>query len=120
MTQRQNNRAVGQCKEELAAGYLRSKGYTILERNYRSYSGEIDLIAIAGNTIVFFEVKYRAGSRYGSPGEAVDHRKQQTIYRVAQQYMMSHGYREDAAARFDVISILGDEIRHYQDAFGGM
>ncbi len=113
----ENRRKKGAKYEERAAEYLEGLGWRILERNYRCRTGEIDLIAADGQTLVFVEVKYRRSDTYGSPAEAVDGRKQRTICRVADHYRMCHGVLEGQACRFDVISVQGEELSLLQDAF---
>ncbi len=114
---RDNKRVTGSRYEEMAAAFLHQKGYRILERNFRSRQGEIDLIAQDGPCLVFVEVKYRRNLQSGYPEEAVDERKQRTIRRVAEYYLYSHGYGEDTPCRFDVVAILGDQIRLISHAF---
>lgn len=79
--------------------------------------GEIDIIAKDGAYLVFVEVKYRAGEGTGNPLEAVTKAKQRTISKVALYYRMTHGYGEFSPSRFDVVAILGDEIRLVKNAF---
>lgn len=110
---------MGSQYEELAAEFLRNKGYEILEMNYRVRSGEIDMIARDGRYLVFLEVKYRANDRRGSAVEAVDHRKQQVIWRTARYYLHQHKYPAEQPCRFDVIGITGTQIQHIENAFGG-
>lgn len=101
-----NKRALlGDAGEHLAAEHLHRQGYTILHRNYRSRSGEIDIIARQGDTLVFAEVKTRRTADFGPPAAAVTRRKQAQISRVAQEYLAKENLF-DTAARFDVISIL--------------
>ena len=113
-----NKRQVGTQYESMAVQYLTEAGYHILERNFRCRTGEIDIIAKDGAYLVFVEVKYRASAACGSALEAVDYRKQQSILRVAQYYMVSHGYRTQTNCRFDVVAIQGTEITLIQNAFG--
>ncbi|MBQ5952257.1 MAG: YraN family protein [Lachnospiraceae bacterium] len=116
----QNNRRIGTGYETRAALFLEEAGCRILERNYRCRLGEIDLIAEQDGVLVFVEVKFREGSGAGDPLEAVGVRKQQTIYRVAQQYLLSHGLSEETPCRFDVIGMTRETVRHIENAFGGM
>ena len=71
-----NNRLKGAYYEERAAAFLKSLGFDILSRNYRSPAGEIDIIAGRNGIISFIEVKYRATDAFGIPSEAVDRKKQ--------------------------------------------
>ena len=113
-----NKRQVGTQYESMAVQYLTEAGDHILERNFRCRTGEIDIIAKDGAYLVFVEVKYRASAACGSALEAVDYRKQQSILRVAQYYMVSHGYGTQTNCRFDVVAIQGTEITLIQNAFG--
>lgn len=115
-----NKRSIGTKYEDLAEAFLKEKGYTILERNYRTRSGEIDIIARDGRYLVFLEVKYRSGKRNGTALEAVDYRKQQIIYRTARVYLYQHRYLADQPCRFDVLGITGEQIEHVKNAFGGL
>lgn len=112
-----NKRWTGGQYEKLAAEYLRLHGVTVLEMNYRVRDGEIDLIGLDGPYLVFVEVKYRRDGKKGDPAEAVTAGKQERIRRTARQYLYSHRYREDAPCRFDVVGILGKEIRWIRNAF---
>lgn len=114
---KQSNRMIGSRYEKLAAAYLIEKGYHILEYNYRYSSGEIDLIGRQGEYLVFIEVKYRKTATCGDPAEAVTRKKQQRILRTAECYLLTHGYGENTPCRFDVVTILGQEIRMIQNAF---
>ncbi len=113
-----NKRKTGAVYEHKAAEYLEKAGFRILEMNYRCRAGEIDIVARDGRYVVFCEVKYRSGSRAGSPLEAVDFKKQQVIFRCAQFYLAEH-HLWDVPCRFDVIGIAGGEIAHIRDAFTG-
>lgn len=114
--------AVGRYGEEMAIEHLKRQRYRILERNYRKPFGEVDIIASDKETVVFIEVKTRQSTRFGSPFEAVDIRKQRQISRVAQEYLQTHG-ATDVSARFDVIAVRVDRdnrliaIDHLQNAF---
>lgn len=112
-----NKRETGTRYEEAAADYLRQRGLSILEQNYRCREGEIDLIAKDGSYLVFVEVKYRKDTAKGYPAEAVDHYKQQHILKTARYYLYNHRYGEDTPCRFDVIGILDHEIEWIQNAF---
>lgn len=103
----------GQTGEDLAAEHLRRQGYTILHRNYRSRSGEIDIIARHGKTLVFAEVKTRKTEDFGGPAAAVTLRKQAQISRVAVEYLAREDLF-DSAARFDVVAVLAPAGRQPQ------
>lgn len=112
-----NNRQVGKKAETKAKVYLEENGVTVLEENYRNRTGEIDLIGMDGNYLVFFEVKYRSGVQKGYPTEAVTFAKQRTICMVSDYYRMSKGLPESTPVRYDVISIIGEEITWIKNAF---
>lgn len=112
-----NKRRKGAEWEEKAAQYLISRGYSIVQMNYRCRLGEIDIIAKDSGYYVFAEVKYRSSKEYGSPLEAVTPMKRQKIKRAASFYLMEHGISMYVKCRFDVIGILGSEITLIKDAF---
>jgi putative endonuclease len=122
---RQSSRQIGDRGEDLALKYLVKKGYALVERNYRTRHGEIDLIVRTQRALVFVEVKLRRGTGFGDPLEAVTPRKQARIRRIAEQYLAEKG--EDFLARFDevrfdVVGILlskagRPKARHVVDAF---
>lgn len=97
----------GAQSEDLAVWYLKKNGYKILEQNYRTRLGEIDIIAKEKKTIVFVEVKSRRSIRYGSPKWSVTHQKQRKISMVALQYLKKTR-QIDAAARFDVVAVISN------------
>lgn len=113
-----NKRQVGTEKENLAAEYLKKKGYFIIEKNYRVRQGEIDLIARDSMCIVFIEVKYRANGRSGDALEAVTRAKIRQISKMALFYLNQKKISIDnTPIRFDVIGINGDMITHIENAF---
>ena len=112
-----NKREQGKRYEDLAADWLCRKGFQILQKNFRCRTGEIDLVARDGGTLVFVEVKYRKNAASGHPEEAVSLFKQQKIIRTAQFYLCRFGISEDIPCRFDIIAIEGDRIRHIKNAF---
>jgi len=104
----ENRRAAGSRWEEQAADYLVGKGYRILERNFRSKTGEIDIVARHKDILVFVEVKARRNANYGRPCEAVTPQKLRTISRTAEFYMCRFKCH-DASARIDVLEIIETE-----------
>ena len=110
-----NRRNTGTAYEKIAADYLRKHGIKIREMNYRISQGEIDLIGEDKDTIIFIEVKYRKTASYGYPWEAVSINKQKKICKVARQYC--YGKRIKKQVRYDIVSICGEEILWFQDAF---
>lgn len=112
-----NKRALGSHYEQIAADHLANHGARILEQNFRCRQGEIDLIVKDGRYLVFVEVKYRSSVGKGDPTEAVNPFKQQRIRNSARYYLYQNRYGEDTPCRFDVVSILGSEVRWIRDAF---
>ncbi len=108
--------------EQLAARFLQGLGYRILARGHRQRLGELDLVALDGQTLVFVEVKTWRTGEVGDPSEAVDARKQDKLTRAAMTYLKRRRLIEHPA-RFDVISIIWQatdgrpEIRHFINAF---
>lgn len=94
----------GKKGEDLATQYLINNNYEIIERNFESRQGEIDIIAKDKNEIVFIEVKARTNQMYGKPKEAVDTKKKKHIYKTAEYYVFIHQL-ENAPIRFDVIEV---------------
>ena len=112
-----NKRVVGAAAEEKVAAHLEKQGVQIIERNYRNRSGEIDLIGRHEGYLVFFEVKYRGSASKGYPGEAVTVGKQRQICKVADYYRCVHKLPLSTAIRFDVVSVMKDEITWIKNAF---
>jgi putative endonuclease len=111
-----DNRRKGFAGEEKAADYLRDLGYKILEQNWCSAMGEVDIIALDREALVFVEVKSRQDIRYGLPQQAVNRFKQRHIIKAALGYLKSRGI-VDKDVRFDVVSISGDDIELIENAF---
>src|SRR3954468_21484949 len=112
--------ALGDRGENVAARYLRNKGYKIIMRNFRCDLGEIDIIAREGKTLVFVEVKTRAYDD-PTPEEQVNPEKQQQIQKAAKFYLARYGFPQPPA-RFDVVAIVWPTgqppiIRHTPNAF---
>jgi len=113
----------GRLGEDLAHRYLRSRGCTVVGRNYRARSGagEIDLVAWHNGKLVFVEVKTRATADFGAPERAVDREKQARIRRAAREYARRAGV-DWSKTRFDIVSVLAaggrPQIQWLQDAFG--
>ncbi len=114
--------SLGQRGEAAAAKYLKKLGYKLLAQSSRNKLGELDLIALDGNRIVFVEVKTRRSTDAGHPSEAVDQKKQAKITTLALAYLKRHRML-DQPTRFDVIAITwpsddGEpKIEHYKNAF---
>ncbi|MFH1218102.1 MAG: YraN family protein [Pseudomonadota bacterium] len=100
--------SLGKMGEELARKFLLRQGYKIIQCNFRTRNGEIDIVAREGNTLIFVEVKTRSDGRFGSPFEAVTAGKQRKISMVALEYLVAHG-GPDQSCRFDVVSVRPGE-----------
>ncbi|MDO4357112.1 MAG: YraN family protein [Clostridia bacterium] len=110
------NRSLGAQGERDAADYLRGVGAKIIEMNYRCEAGEIDVIALLDDALVFCEVKRRKNALRGRPAEAVTPAKQRRIIRAAECWLASHPQPE-RFIRFDVLEILPGEFCHIPAAF---
>ena len=112
--------ADGKYGENIAASFLRKKGYFILERNWRFSRAEIDLICKKDAFLVFCEVKTRRGTFFGRPESFVRKRKRQLIIDAAVNYMHQNNHRGEF--RFDIVGIVLKNkqqymVRHFPDAF---
>ena len=107
---------VGTKGEECAAEYLEKKGYRILTKNFSCKLGEIDIIAKHLEYTVFIEVKYRKDIKKGYPIEAVNFYKQKRIIKTAMYYAQNNNLF-DTPIRFDIVEIIGNNIRVIQNAF---
>jgi putative endonuclease len=114
---------LGKTGEDLACGELERRGYAIVARRHRCRSGELDVIARDGATLVFVEVKARDSHAFGDAAEAVTWQKRRRIVRLACEYVMQH-HLTGSPCRFDVVSIQFDAgrpvIEVYQNAFSGV
>lgn len=108
-------RSKGQQGEQRAQKFLTDQGYRILVHNYYCYQGEIDLIAMDDNFIVFVEVKQRGSGSYVKPEEAITRTKKRRLLHCAKKWIMDNNYR--GAMRFDVIAIDQGKLVHYKNAF---
>lgn len=113
---------LGRWGESIAADYLASKGYRLLDRNPRTAYGEVDLVMQDGDTVVFIEVKTRRTTRYGLPEAALTVHKRAHLLAAAQAYLLEHPECGENW-RIDVIAILHNpgndspEITHFVNAF---
>jgi putative endonuclease len=118
-----NSKEFGNLGEDLATKYLITKGFTVLARNYRTKIGEIDLIVLKEHLLVFVEVKSRKSQSFGKGFEAVNVKKQQTLRRVAEQYLAYKKFsgQRGLSMRFDVVDVLVKNnepvITHIENAF---
>ena len=114
-------RAQGDAAEERACRHLERSGFTIVERNFRTRGGEIDIVARKGDLLVFVEVRSREVPGFGTPEESVTPAKRRRIVAAARRYLTNVPASSWREARFDVIAIEGAGnaavIRHYPAAF---
>jgi putative endonuclease len=105
--------------EQAAAEFLISKGFEIVQRNYRHKRSEIDLIVRKDNWLIFVEVKLRSSARFGHPEEFVDRKKEKKVLEGAAQYLHESAWQGNV--RYDIVAvslIRGDaKILHIEDAF---
>ena len=119
---RPSPKSLGERGEAAAARYLRRRRYRIVARGHRMNIGELDLIAVDGQTVVFVEVKTRTTHAAGHPVEAVDREKQRRLTRSALAFLRQHDLLE-CSARFDVVAVTWPdskrrpEIVHFKNAF---
>lgn len=104
-----SKKAFGKFGEDTAAHYLTLRFYKILERNYRKRNAEVDIIAQKGKTLCFVEVKTRSNDKFGTPGEAVDFKKQQKIILGAQNYLAQTNWQGEV--RFDVAEVYARKTK---------
>jgi putative endonuclease len=110
---------LGREGEDLAAEYLRKQGYKILERNYSTRNGEIDIIALHQGEVAFVEVKTRTSDAYGAPELAVNPRKQGRMIKAALGYIKQKKLHQ-MPCRFDVVAISAgaeQEVQIIRNAF---
>ncbi|WP_237066215.1 YraN family protein [Microbulbifer guangxiensis] len=114
--------SIGARMEEVAASYLAAAGITVVEQNYRTRCGEIDLVARDGDSLVFVEVRYRRSAAFGGAAASVDRRKQRKLLAAAESYLQQR--RLDCPCRFDVVAIEGSgddrQIQWIQSAFNAL
>lgn len=110
---------LGRKGELLAQDYLRDKGYSIIDTNWRFDKDEIDIVAMDGDELVIVEVKTRSNDFYGDPEESVGYHKEKFLIRAAESYLEENDL--DFETRIDIIAIILNEkeqkIEHIEDAF---
>jgi putative endonuclease len=108
------SRRAGSDSEDLAADHLITKGFTIVTRRFKAKRGELDLVALDGEQLVFVEVKQRKEGYV--PEEAIGRVKIERLYSAAREYLSFMGESE-RAFRFDVVAIGADGLRHHRNVF---
>ncbi|MER7006333.1 YraN family protein [Dactylosporangium sp. NPDC000555] len=114
-----HNQLLGGFGERVACRYLVSQGLVLLDRNWRSRSGELDVVARDGADLVFVEVKTRRGTRYGRPAEAIVPAKVRRLRALALMWLAANHARGERL-RFDVVSVLVGRsvaVQHLRGAF---
>lgn len=101
----------GKQAEEQALNFLQQYGLQPLEKNYRTARGEIDLIMLDDETIVFIEVRARSNDVYMKPLESIDHRKTQRIIYASNHYLQRQKMSNDNSCRFDIVVLTGNNNR---------
>jgi putative endonuclease len=115
-----DSKKFGSMSEIMAKEYLENQGYKVLNMNYYTRFGEIDIIAREDSYLVFIEVKSRKTLGSGHPLEAITALKMKKIISSANYYIYSNKISTSEKIRFDVVSIVGKEINILKNAFGGM
>lgn len=114
------SRRRGDLGEDAAARYLESRGFRVLERNWRYKQWELDLICRDGDTVVFVEVKTRAATTMGIPADALTRKKQVRLVKAASQYLTKNDLW-DEPCRFDLASVIDTgysmDVDYFEDAF---
>ncbi|MFN3975930.1 MAG: YraN family protein [Aquificaceae bacterium] len=98
--------------ERLAVEYLQNLGYKILHKNYHCRFGEIDIVALKDNTLIFVEVKGGKSKVLGDPAERVDKRKMERLLRCIEEYLSKHPAED---YRVEVVVVRGKEVEHIRD-----
>lgn len=108
MTERNSPQQSGQAAEALARQFLEQRGLRLLAQNWRCRLGELDLVMLDSDTVVFVEVRYRRYSAWGGAAESVDARKREKLSRAAQHFLQQESRWAKHPCRFDVIAITAD------------
>ncbi len=114
-----NTRIIGAKGEDIASSYLTSKGYRIIDRNFQTKLGELDIVAEKGEFIIFIEVKYRSNLSFGYPYEAVNSHKLFKLKKMVEVYMLVNKVKKQA--KVEILSIWEEngetKIKHYTDLY---
>lgn len=116
-------RATGLLGEKLAQNFLKERGYQIVEANYRSPDGEVDIIVSKDGVLVFIEVRTKSSRTFGTPEESITQRKKQKLIAVAQRYLQNHE-PQPLSWRIDFIAVELDSrgkavrIEQFENAVG--
>jgi len=105
----------GKDAENEALEFLTQKGYELLARNYRFGKGEIDLVVVKENTLVFVEVRSLQSADFGFPEQSISEKKKKLLQKTAENFIFEKNWQKNI--RFDVVALLGKQIEHFEDAF---
>jgi putative endonuclease len=125
LSKNKNRRQVGQEAEERACAYLVKQGLQLVKRNFLCKMGELDIVMLQGNVLVFVEVRYRKGGKFGSALETVTWHKQQKLIKAAMYFLLLNKKYAALPCRFDVVSIMPavdsgiENLQWVKDAFQG-
>ncbi len=100
-------REQGEYTESLACQFLENKGFKLIEKNFNCRLGEIDLVMLDNETLVFVEVRYRRNTNFGSGAESITASKQAKLIKAASVFLQQSAKLNQYPARFDVVSITG-------------
>ena len=107
-TKQTKQQAIGNHAESLACDFLQTRGLRLVARNFRCKGGELDLVMLDQDTVVFVEVRARKGSRYGSALESVTYAKQRRLIHAANYFILRNDPQHKRSYRFDVVAIQGE------------
>ena len=110
-----HKKLLGRQGEEFVCKYLKRHRYKIIARNYQTPFGEADIIAFKDGTYCFVEVKTRLSAAHGEPSEAVNAQKQERYRKIAWFFCLGQG--KEVPCRFDVASLLGEELEYFENAY---
>lgn len=112
-----DNLEIGQQAELVACHFLEKKGLKLLAKNYRCKLGEIDLIMLDQNDVVFVEVRARSSDDFGGAVESVTKTKQRKVIKTATHFLLAQKWLDKVECRFDIIGITQNQIDWIKDAF---
>lgn len=116
-----NDYQLGKIGEQKAKDYLIKKGYELIDQNFRSPMGEIDLVVKKDQTLVFVEVKLKTGDKFGTPEEMINPGKINQVRRMAELFLLKHREFKNMLYRIDAVCLMADEnceitrLNHYEN-----